>query len=134
MIIKRKERTCMSIFPWSTSTWKLLQKFSIIQPEETCSTKKTILTIFQFIGLLLQGIQKSAFTGSYTENPFYYQRFNLKQTKVLRGGQRIVDFDAVKNCFEYVTTMKAMNFQDINASIPTIDNFGNFQVLVFEIS
>ena len=35
-----------------------------------------------------------AFTGSYTENPFWYQQFDLKQIRILRGGQSIVDFDA----------------------------------------
>ena len=60
----------------------------------------------------------SAFTGSYTENPFRYQRFELIQIRKLRGGQPIVDFDAADNCRLYVTTMKAMNFQDDIPSIP----------------
>ena len=53
----------------------------------------------------------SAFTGSYTENPFWYQQFDLRQIRILRGGQPILDFDAADNCRLYVTTMKAMNFQ-----------------------
>ena len=64
----------------------------------------------------------SAFTGSYTENPFWYQQFEVKQKRILTGGQPIVDFDAADNCRLYVTTMKAMNFQDDIPSIP-IDNF-----------
>ena len=40
----------------------------------------------------------SAFTGSYTENPFWYQQFDLRQIRILRGGQLIVDFDAADNC------------------------------------
>ena len=64
----------------------------------------------------------SAFTGFYTENPFWYQQFVLRQIRILRGGQPIVDFDAADNCRLYVTTMKAMNFQDDMPSIP-IDNF-----------
>ena len=54
----------------------------------------------------------SAFTGSYSENPFWYQQFDLRQIRILRGGQPIVDFDAADNCRLYVTTVKAMNFQD----------------------
>ena len=54
----------------------------------------------------------SAFTGSFTENPFWYQQFDLKQIRILRGGQPIVDFEAADNCRLYVTTMKAVNFQD----------------------
>ena len=62
----------------------------------------------------------SAFTGSYTENPFWYQQFDLRQIRILRGGQPIVDFDAADNCRQYVTTMKALNFQDDNPSIQLI--------------
>ena len=54
----------------------------------------------------------SAFTGYYTENPFWYQQFDLRQTRLLRGGQPIVNFDAADNCCLDVTTLKAMNFQD----------------------
>ena len=36
-------------------------------------------------------ITNSAFTGSYTENPFWYQRFDLSQIRKFRGGQPIVD-------------------------------------------
>ena len=40
----------------------------------------------------------SAFTGSFTENPFWYQQFDLRQIRKLRGGQPIVDFDTADNC------------------------------------
>ena len=60
----------------------------------------------------------SAFTGSFTENPFWFQQFDLRQIKKFRGGQPIVDFDTADNFRLYVTTMKAMNFQDDIPSIP----------------
>ena len=75
----------------------------------------------------------SAFTGSYTENPFRYQHFDLRQIRILRGGQPIVDFDAADNCRLYVTSMQAMNFQDDIPSIP-IDNFKDHYVLVFDLT
>ena len=75
----------------------------------------------------------SAFTGSFTENPFWYQQFDLRQIRILRGGQPIVDFDTADNCRLYVTTMKAMNFQDGIPSIP-IDDFKNHYVLVFDLT
>ena len=75
----------------------------------------------------------SAFTGSFTENPFWYQQFDLRQTKILRGGQPIVDFDTTDNCSLYVTTMKAMNFQDDIPSIP-IDDFKDHYELVFDLT
>ena len=75
----------------------------------------------------------SAFTGSYTGNPFWYQQFDVKQVRNFRGGQPIVDFDAADNCRLYVTTMKAMKFQDDIPSIP-IDNFKDHYVLVFDLT
>ena len=67
-----------------------------------------------------------AFTGSYTKYFFWYQQLDLRQIRILRGGQSIVDFVAADNCCLYVTTMKAMNFQDDIPSIPK-DNFkGHF--------
>ena len=74
----------------------------------------------------------SAFTGSFTENPFSYQQFDLRQIRILRGGQPIVDFDAADISRLYVTTMKAMNFQDDIPSIP-IDNLKDHYVLVFDL-
>ena len=74
-----------------------------------------------------------AFTGSLTENPLWYQQFDLRQIRMLRGGQPIVDFETAENCCLYVTTMKAMNFQDDIPSIP-IDDFKHHYVLVFELT
>ena len=75
----------------------------------------------------------SAFTGSFTENPYWFQQFDLRQIRILRGGQPIVDFDTADKCRLHVTTMKAMNFQDNNHSIP-IDDFKDHYVLVFDLT
>ena len=75
----------------------------------------------------------SAFTGSITENPFWYQQFDLRQIRIRRGGQPIVDFDTAGNCCLYVTTMKAINFQDDIPSIP-IDDFKDHYVIVFDLT
>ena len=75
----------------------------------------------------------SAFTGSYTENPSCFQQVELRQIRILRAGQPIVDFIAADNCRFYVTTMKAMNFQDDIPSI-LIDNFKDHYVIVFDLT
>ena len=75
----------------------------------------------------------SAFTGSFTENPFWYQQFDLTQIRLLRGGQSIADFDTADNCRLYVTTMKAKNIQDDIPSIP-IEDFKDHYVLVFDLT
>ena len=75
----------------------------------------------------------SAFTGSYTENPFWYQKFHLSQIRILRGGQPIVDFDSADNCCFYVRTMKAMSFHGDILSI-SIVSFKDHYVLVFDLT
>ena len=77
-------------------------------------------------------ITNSAVTGFYNENPFWYQQFDLRQTRIPRRGQLIVDFDAADNCRLYVTKMKAMNFQDDILSI-AFNKFKNHCVLVFDL-
>ena len=78
-------------------------------------------------------IKKSAFTGFYSENLFWYQQFDLRQIRTLRGVQPIVYFEAADNCRLHVTTMKAMNFQDEIPSIPT-HNFKDHYVLVLDLT
>ena len=75
----------------------------------------------------------SAFTGSFAENSFWYQQFNLRDIRILRAGQPIVHHNTTDNCRLYVTTMKTMNFQ---ADIPSIfvDNFKAHYVLVFDLT
>ena len=75
----------------------------------------------------------SAFIGCYTENPFWYQQFDLRQIRILRGAQPLVDFDAADNCRIYITTMEAMNFQGDISSFP-IENFKDHCVIVFDLT
>ena len=77
--------------------------------------------------------KNTAFTGSYTENPFWYQHFGFGQIKSTEIGQPTVDFDAAGNCRIYDTTMKGMNFQDDVPSNP-IENFKDHYVLVFHLT
>ena len=75
----------------------------------------------------------TAFTGSFVENPFWSQQFNLRDVRTLRGGQSIPNHDTKDNFRLYVTKMKAMNFQDDIPSIP-VDNFKEHFVLVFDLT
>ena len=75
----------------------------------------------------------SVFTGSFEENPFSYQQLNLIDIRILRGGQPIVHHDLTDNCRLYVTSLKAVNFQDDNPSYP-VDKFINHYVLIFDLT
>ena len=75
----------------------------------------------------------SAFTGHFQENPFHYQKFGLRELRIVRGGRAIVSLDTTNDCRASVTTMKAMNF---NEEIPALPNhqFQNHYILVFDLS
>ena len=75
----------------------------------------------------------SAFTGSFAENPFWYQQFNLRDIRILGGGQPIVHHDTTDNCRLYFKTLKAMNFQGDIPSIP-VDNSKEHYVPVFDLT
>ena len=110
-----------------------LAKTFIIPARQNQFLQENIFNNAPIRGVMAAMNTNSAFTGSYTENPFWYQQIDLGQIRILRGGQPIVDFDAADNCRLYVTTMKAVNFQDDIPSIP-INNFKDHYVLVFDLN
>ena len=73
------------------------------------------------------------FTGSFAENPFWYHQFSLRDIRIHRGRQPIVQHDTTDNCRLYVTTMKAMIFQYDIPLIP-VDKFKDHYVLVFDLT
>ena len=86
-----------------------------------------------FVVLRLQWTQTLPSQVFFTENPFWYQQFDLRQLRKLREGQPIVDFDTADNFRLYVTTMKAMNFQDGIPSIP-IDDFKDHCCQLYDLA
>ena len=76
---------------------------------------------------------KNTFPGSFTENPFWFQQFNLRQIKLLRGAQPFVNFDAAANCRLYFTTRREIIFQDKIPSNP-IAIFKDHYVQVFDLT
>ena len=98
-----------------------LAKFFIILARQSQFTEQNNFNNAPVRPIAIAMNTNSAFTGSYTENPIWYQQFEFRQTRILRGGQPILDFDAADNCRLYVTTMKAMTFQDDILTIPMDD-------------
>ena len=109
-----------------------LAKTFIIPARENQFIQENIFNIDPIRRIAIAMNTNSAFPGSFTENPYWYQQFDHRQNRILRGGQPFVDFDTAENRRLYVTTMKAMNFQNNIPSIP-IDNFKN-HFNVFELT
>ena len=57
----------------------------------------------------------------------------MRELRIVRGGRAIVTLDTPNDCRAYVTTMKAMNF---NEEIPALPNhqFENHYILVFDLT
>ena len=123
----------LAYIPVEFNYLETLAKTFIIPATENQFNQENIFNIAPVRRIAFAMNTNSAFTRSYTENPFWYQQFKLRQIRILRGGQPIVDFNAADNCRLYATTMKAMNFQDDIPSIP-IDNFKDHYVLVFNLN
>ena len=129
-----KKRICMlTITPLEFNYLETVPKTFIIPARLNQFIQENIFNNAPVRRIAIAMSTNSVFTGSYSENPFWYQQFELRQIRILRGGQPIVDFDAADNCRLYVTTMKAMNFQDDIPSIP-IDIFKDHYVLVFDLT
>ena len=119
---QKKRKDMLADAPVEYNYLETLAKTFIIPARQNQFIQENILNNAPIRRIAIAMNINSAFTGSFTENPFWYQQFDLRQTRILRGGQPSVDFDTAGNCRLYVTTMKAMNFQDDIPSIP-IDDF-----------
>ena len=128
----KKRRDMLAYTPVAFNYLETLAKTFIIPARQNQFLQENIFNNAPVRRTAIAMNTNSAFSGSYTENPFWYQQFDLRQIRILRGGQPIVDFDAADNCRLYVTTMKAMNFQDGIPSI-LIDKFKDHYVLVFDL-
>ena len=74
----------------------------------------------------------SVLTGFFAEDPFWYQPLIVKDNRILGEGQTTVHHDTRDKCRLYVTTMKAMNFQEDIPSSPG-GNFKDHYVLMFHL-
>ena len=75
----------------------------------------------------------SAVAGSFHKNPFSYQQFHLRELRFIRGGRAIVSLDTTSPCRPYVTTMKAMHFNEDFPALP-MEDFQNHYILVFDLT
>ena len=129
----KKRMDMLAYTPVEFNYLDTLAKTSIIPGRQNQFIQENIFNNAPVLRIAIAENRNSAFNASYTENPFRYQQFELRQFRILRGGQPLVDFDAADNCRLYVTTMKAMNFQGDIPSFP-INSFKDHYVLVCDMT
>ena len=129
----KKRMNVLAYAPVEYNFLETLAKTFIIPARQNQFIQENIFNNAPIRRIVIAMNTNSAFTSYFIENAFWYQQFDLRQIRILRGGQPIVDFDTADNCRLYMTTMKAMNFQDDIPSIP-IEDFKDHYVLVFDLT
>ena len=129
----RKRMDMLAYTPMELNYLETLAKTFIIPAKQNQFFQENIFNNAPVHQIAIAMNINSVFTRSYTENPFWYHQFGLRQVRILRGGQPVVDFESAHNCRLYVRTKKAMNYQDDIPSI-AIDNFKHHFLLVFDLT
>ena len=129
----KKRMDMLAYAPIEYNYLETLPKTFIIPARQYQFIQEDIFNIAPICRVAIAMNTNSAFTASFTENPFWYQQFDLRQFRILRRGQPFLDFDTADNCRLFVTTMKPMNFQEDIPSIP-IDDFKDHYVLLFDLT
>ena len=75
----------------------------------------------------------TAFTGTLKTNPFHYQKFGLSSLRLVRGSQVVVDLDTTQNVQSYITSMRALKFDEDGPGIP-LEDYDNHFVQVFDLT
>ena len=94
----RKRMDMLAYTPVEFNFLETLAKTFIVPARRNQFIREQIFNNVPVLRIAIAMNTNSAFTGSFTKNPFWYQQFELRQIRILRGGQAIVDFDAADNC------------------------------------
>ena len=105
----KKRMEMLAYAPVEYNYWETLAKTFIIPTRQNQFIQENVFNIAPIRRIAIAMNTNSAFTGCFRENPFWYQQFDLRQIRILRGGQPFVDFDTADNCRLYVTTMKELS-------------------------
>lgn len=73
------------------------------------------------------------FTGSIKTNPFHYQKFGLRDLRIVRGGQTIISMNTTDDVVPYFHTIKSLNFDQDGPGID-LNDFPNHYILVFDLT
>ena len=128
-----KQREMLAYTPVELNYLETLAKTFIISARQNQFIQENIFNNAPVRRIAIAMNTNSASTGTYTQNPFWFQQFDLRQIRILRRDQRFLNFDADDIFRLFVTTMEAMNLQDYVFRNP-IDNFKEQFALVFDFT
>ena len=129
----KKSSAQLAFAPVEDNYMETLAKINIIPARQNQFKQENISNNAPLGRIAIAVNSNSTFTGFLSRNSFWYQQNILSNIRILRGNQPTVQHDTTDNSRLYITTMKAMNFEDEIPSIP-IDNFKHQYVLVFDLA
>ena len=75
----------------------------------------------------------TTFTGSLKTNPLHYQKINFQSIRIVRGSHVVLDMDSTDNVQSYITTMRALKFDEDGHRNPLEEHPKHF-VQVFDLT
>ena len=103
----RARKDMFAYTPVDYNFLEVVEKTIIIPSRENQFLQESVSKDAPFRRIAIAMNTNSAFTASYTEKPFCYQKFDLRQSRILREGQPMVNFYAAINCCSFVIGMRA---------------------------
>ena len=94
----KKRKDLFAYSPVQFRYMEILAKTFIFRARQNQLTKENIFNNAPVHRNAIAMNTNCAFTTSYTESPFWYQKVVLRQFRLLRAGEPVVDFDAAENC------------------------------------
>ena len=123
----KKRMDLLVLTPVEFNYLETIAKTFIIPARQNQFVQENILNNAPVRQIAIAMNTNSAFTGSYTENIFWYQQFDLRQIRLLRGGQPLVDFGAaeiVNFKDDYVLVFHLTSMQDATENCHYIELVG----------
>ena len=97
----KKRMSQLAYAPLEYNYMETLAKTFIIPARQNQFIQENIFNNAPIRRIAIAMNSNSAFTGFFAENPFWYQQFDLRDIRILRGGQPIVHHDTTDNCRLY---------------------------------
>ena len=110
-----------------------IERFFIIPYRQSQFTQENLFYNAPIRRVAVAMNTNSAFAGSFHENPFSYQQLYLRELRIIRGGRAFDSLDTTSPCRPYVTTMKAMQFNEDFPALP-MEEFQKHYILVFKLT
>ena len=123
----------MKLRPAQYNFSEVLAKTFVIPNEQNQYIHENIFNNAPIRRLAIAMNTNTGFTGSLKTNPFLYHKFNLRSIRIVRGSHVVVERDTTDNVQSYITTMRALKFDEDGPGIP-LEEYPEYSLQVFDLT